>query len=93
MVEGDFEWDSAKAVSNLKNHGVSFFEAATVFADLFAVYFDESSDKERMVIIGTSLRDRVLFVVFAQRGERDRLISARKATAGEKEVYETGGTL
>ncbi len=46
-----------------------------------------------MVVIGTSLRDRVLYVVHVERGERDRLISARPATVGERDVYETGGDL
>ncbi len=91
VVEGDFEWDSGKAASNLVKHGVSFPEAATVFADPFAVYFDEAASPGRMVVIGTSLRERVLFVVHAERGERDRLISARRATPGERSVYEAGG--
>jgi uncharacterized DUF497 family protein len=43
VVEGDFEWDSGKAASNLEKHGVSFFEAATVFADPVAVYLDDGS--------------------------------------------------
>jgi len=43
VVEGDFEWDSDKATSNLAKHGVSFAEAATVFADPFAVYLDDGS--------------------------------------------------
>ena len=91
VVEGDFEWDSAKAASNLVKHGVSFPEAATVFADPFAVYLDDGSGEGRLVVIGTSLRERVLFVVHVERGERDRIISARRATPGEREVYETGG--
>lgn len=62
-VEGDFEWDSGKAASNLEEHGVSFFEAATVFADPVAVYLDDGSGTGVMVVIGTSLRDRVLYVV------------------------------
>jgi uncharacterized protein len=93
VVEGDFEWDSTKAASNLLKHGVSFPEAATVFADPFAVYLDDGSGVGRMVVIGTSLRERVLFVVHVERGERDRIISARRATAGERAVYETGGQL
>jgi uncharacterized DUF497 family protein len=72
-------------------HGISFPEAATVFADPFAVYIDDGSGEGRMVVIGTSLRERVLFVVHVERGERDRIISARRATPGEREVYETGG--
>ncbi len=91
VVEGDFEWDSAKAASNLVKHGVSFPEAATVFADPFAVYLDNGSGEGRLVVIGTSLRERVLFVVHVERGARDRIISARRATPAEREVYETGG--
>src|SRR5258707_62035 len=74
-------------------HRVSFPEAATVFADPFAVYLDDGSGIGRMVVIGTSLRDRLLYVVHVERGERDRLISARLATIGERDVYETGGYL
>jgi uncharacterized protein len=43
VVEGDFEWDSAKADANVRKHGVSFPEAATVFADPYAVYLDDGS--------------------------------------------------
>jgi uncharacterized DUF497 family protein len=91
VVEGDFEWDSVKAAANLVKHGVSFAEAATVFADPLAVYLDDGSGMGRMVVIGTSLRERVLYVVHVERGERDRIISARSATAAERAVYETGG--
>jgi len=44
-----------------------------------------------MVVIGASLRDRLLYVVHVERGERDRIISARPATGPERDVYETGG--
>jgi uncharacterized DUF497 family protein len=91
VVEGDFEWGSAKADSNIKKHGVSFFEAATVFADPLAVYLDDGSGVGTLVVIGTSLRERVLYVVHVQRGARDRIISARLAESGERAVYETGG--
>jgi uncharacterized DUF497 family protein len=90
VVEGDFEWDSEKAASNLVKHGISFSEAATVFADPQAVYLDDGSGLGNMVVIGTSLQERVLCVVHVERGERDRIISARSATAGEREVYESG---
>jgi len=91
VVEGDFEWDSVKAAANLVKHGVSFAEAATVFADPFAVYLDDGSGVGRMVVIGASLRERVLYVVHVERGQRDRIIGARTATAPERAVYETGG--
>lgn len=90
VVEGDFEWDSAKAASNLRKHGVSIFEAATVFADPFSVYLDDGSDIGRMVVIGTSLQERTLCVVHVECGERQRIISARRATSPERDVYETG---
>jgi uncharacterized DUF497 family protein len=93
VIEGDFEWDSTKAASNLVKHGISFAEATTVFADPLAVYLDDGSGIGRMVVIGTSLRERVLFVVHVERGERDRIISARRATPGERQVYEAGGRL
>jgi hypothetical protein len=93
VVERDFEWDSDKAASNLAKHGVSFAEAATVFADPLAVYLDDGSGADRFVVIGTSLRERVLYVVHVERGRRDRIISARPATVGERDVYEMGGHL
>ena len=90
VIEGDFEWDEEKAQSNLDKHGVSFPEAATVFADPAAVYLDDGSETDRMVVVGTSLRDRVLYVVHVERGRRDRIISARPATRAERDVYESG---
>lgn len=79
-----------KALSNLDKHGVSFSEAATVFADPAAVYLDDGSGADRMVVVGTSLRDRVLYVVHVERASRDRIISARPATRAERDVYESG---
>jgi len=93
VVDGDFEWDSAKATRNLTKHGVSFPEAATVFADPQALYVDDGSGTGRVLVIGTSLRDRLLCVVHVQRGERERIISARRATLGERQAYEMGGTV
>jgi uncharacterized protein len=91
VIDGDFEWEEAKALSNVAKHGVTFAEAATVFADPFAVYLDDGSGTNRMVVIGMSLRERVLYVVHIERGRRDRIISARQAERGEREVYEAGG--
>jgi hypothetical protein len=83
VVEGDFEWDDEKARSNLEKHGVSFAEAA--------VHLDDGSGTDRMVVVGTSLRDRVLYVVHVERARRDRIISARPASHLERDVYESGG--
>jgi uncharacterized DUF497 family protein len=91
VIDGDFEWDEDKALSNLATHGVSFPEAATVFADPAAVYLDDGPGTDRIMIIGTSLRERLLCVVHVERGARDRIISARSATRAERDVYESGG--
>lgn len=90
VIEGDFEWDDVKAEQNLQKHGVSFEEAATVFADPLAVYLEDGTTAGRVVVIGESVRERVLVVVHVERGDRDRIISARKATPPERQVYESG---
>lgn len=87
---GDFEWDDAKARGNAVKHGVSFVEATTVFGDPQAVDAPDLYDPERFVIIGMSLSARVLFVVHAVRGERIRIISARKASREQRRIYEKG---
>jgi len=87
VVQGDFEWDDAKAGANLAKHGVSFEEAATVFADGAAVFLDDPSDPARFIVIGMSTTPRVLFVVHVIHGERERIISARAATTIEERIY------
>jgi uncharacterized DUF497 family protein len=87
------EWDSTKARRNLKKHGVSFEEAATVFTDPLSSTIEDplhSEDEDRFVIIGQSIRGRILVVVHADRGDKIRIISARVATAHEREQYEEG---
>src|SRR6185295_13563735 len=87
----EFEWDRQKAAENLKIHGVAFDEALTVFADPLAKIFDDpdhSVDEPRELIIGQSVRQRLLIVSFTDRGRRIRLISARQTTARERRDYE-----
>jgi uncharacterized DUF497 family protein len=87
-----FEWDSRKAKSNQRKHGVSFDEACTVFDDSRATIFqdrDHSNGEEREIIVGYSALDRVLLVSFTERArDRVRIISARKATRREQRDYE-----
>jgi uncharacterized DUF497 family protein len=87
---GDFEWDAAKAQENLVKHGVTFEEASTVFDDPRAIDAPDLVHADRFVIIGLSHRSRVLFVVSAERGDRVRLISARKASPAQRKKYEEG---
>ena len=86
---GNFEWDDKKAARNYTKHGVSFNEATDVFRDLLAV--EELDDweaygEERFILIGMA-GNRLLSVVYTERGERIRIISARKATKRERENY------
>jgi uncharacterized protein len=91
VVYGDFEWDEAKAATNLAKHGVSFEEAVTAVVDPNAVFLaDDSAGEPRLVAIGISKQTRILFVVHIVRGERDRIISARVATRAEETFYEQG---
>jgi uncharacterized protein len=82
MDADEFEWDAAKAESNLVKHGVSFEAARCVFDDVFAYElfdFDSTQGEVRCVV--------VLRVVYTERGDRIRIISARKATTNEEEEY------
>lgn len=88
----DFEWDSRKAASNAKKHGVAFEEALTVFSDPYARVIDDpdhSDYEERFVIIGLSVKANVLTVCHCLRREGSviRIISARRATKAESERY------
>ena len=85
---GDFEWDADKATANATKHGVAFEEAVTVFLDLDYLLIRDTVVPERFVAIGMSRQARVLFVVHCERGEKVRIISARRATRRERETYE-----
>ena len=88
-----YEWDPEKAKANLRTHRVSFEEASTVFFDPLAVTYpdpDHSEEEKREITIGQSGRRRVVFVSHIQRGDRIRIISARKATRRERKQHEEG---
>jgi uncharacterized protein len=94
-----FEWDARKAASNLKKHGVSFAEAATVFGDPLALDgpdLNHSRVEPRFLRLGQSALGRVLAVAYTQRGTGDgtkiRLISARRASRHERSAYQTRPT-
>jgi uncharacterized DUF497 family protein len=86
-----FEWDPAKAKANIARHGVSFETAQAVFADLQALeLLDDSTEEERWRLLGRAASD-ILLVVCTERGDRVRIISARKASKREQEVYREQG--
>ena len=86
-----YEWDKRKETSNIKNHGVSFHEASTVFLDIFSMTFYDpghSDDEDRFITLGITNTGRCLFVSHTDRGEIIRIISAREATKKERIGYE-----
>jgi uncharacterized DUF497 family protein len=84
----DGEWDAKKAAANLQKHGVDFADAATVLHDEQAVTVrDDEGGEERYVTIGMDALGNVLVVVYTWRGDRPRLISARRAEARERGEY------
>ena len=86
-----FEWNETKAATNLRKHGVSFEEAASVFSDALAYTFadpDHSVGEQRLLTFGLSQFGHLLAVVHAERGRAIRIISARKATRHERGIYE-----
>lgn len=88
-----FEWHPRKAVANLREHGISFDEAATVFLDDLSLTGedpDHSLHEERYVTFGISSSGRLLVVSHTDRGDRIRIISARPATRPERRIYEEG---
>ncbi len=90
VVSGDFEWDDAKAAANVAKHGVSFEEAATAFEDPAHIVLPDANDPDRFILVGYSIKGRCLVVVHVERGQRDRIISARTATDREETDYQQG---
>lgn len=88
-----FEWDVPKASTNLKKHGISFDEGATVFLDPLAISGadpDHSLDESRYITFGISSLGRLLVVSHTYRGSVNRLISVRRVTRAERKIYEQG---
>ena len=87
MIE--FEWDNAKAAANFQKHGVTFEQAAYAFRDSFGVeWIDDRADygEERIILLAMS-GGQILSIVYTERAERIRIISARRATKYEKDIY------
>src|SRR5258707_6100546 len=91
-----FSWDARKAIGNLRKHGVSFEEAATVFSDPEGLDWDDfehSLSERRSAMVGFFLSGRILFIVYTipmlkNVKETIRLISARQATRKERQGYD-----
>ena len=83
------EFDPAKARTNLRKHGVGFAHAEQALRDPMALTIEDpdARGEQRFVTLGLDALGRVLVVIHTQRGERTRLISARKASRGEADRY------
>jgi uncharacterized protein len=88
-MSAPFEWDEAKAAENYAKHGVSFETAIKVFRDPFGIErLDDRQDygEERLILIGI-VEEVVITVVYTERNDRLRIISARRATRHEQDDY------
>jgi len=88
-----FEWDSKKAQSNKKKHGITFQEACTIFGDTLSITIHDpahSIREDRFITIGRSINNKLIIVVHTDRDDIIRIISARKATRIERTQYEQG---
>ncbi|MBK1642400.1 hypothetical protein CKO12_11030 [Chromatium okenii] len=89
----NFEWDDKKAAKNLKKHGLSFQEAASVFGDPLAITFDDSShsvSEYRLLTFGRTINGKMVVVSHTERSQSMRIISARLMAQHEKSIYEEG---
>jgi uncharacterized DUF497 family protein len=89
----EFEWDDKKAAKNLKKHGVSFREAASVYGDPLAITFedpDHSIDEHRLLTFGTTRTGKMVIVSHTERNGSMRIISARLMMKHERIIYEEG---
>jgi len=87
-----FEWDTEKAKTNIRKHGVEFGEAMSVFGDPLEVTIadpDHSHLEQRYLSIGLSSSGRLLVVSYTERNGNIRIISARTATSAERKTYES----
>ena len=87
----NFSWDPNKVAGNLEKHDLSFEEASTAFGDPRSRGMRDplhSKDEERFVLIGQTYSGRLVVVVYTDREETIRLISARIATSAERRRYE-----
>lgn len=85
-----FGWDRKKATANIRKHGVDFRTACEVFFDPFVCFMDSEAvdSEERDKVIGVTAGWEFLVVVFVDRRDSIRLVSARSATRKERQTYE-----
>jgi uncharacterized protein len=88
-----FVWNARKAAANWRKHRVSFEEARSSLTDPYAVTGsdpDHSVDEVRWITFGVSTRGRLVVVSHTEERDTIRIINARLATRGERNLYEEG---
>ncbi len=88
-MDSGFQWDPAKAAANYKKHGVRFEHAVAAFGDAFALEELDDSEaygEDRFILTGRAAGS-ILVVVYTERKDRIRIISAREATEHERRHY------
>jgi uncharacterized DUF497 family protein len=84
-----FAWDPIKASANLRKHGIDFPDAVGALEDPLALTMpDDHVDEVRYATVGVDFLGRLIVVIWTDRGESLRMISARKATRRERRLYE-----
>lgn len=89
MEDQQFAWDDAKAASNWRDHAVAFEMAREVFSDPFVIDWQDAAqdpNEDRYCAVGM-VEGRLLFVGYTMRGEKTRIITARKAEPFERRKY------
>ena len=86
-----FQYDLAKAAANLKKHGVSFADAEGVLEDPLAITVEDpdAEAEARFIAVGLGNAGELLIVVYTERDDEYRMISARRATRKERKYYES----
>jgi len=83
-----FEWDAARRLANSRKHGIDFADAVTIFDGDTLVLLDDRFDYgERRYLAFGLLKDKVIVVAYTERGDKIRIISARKALKHEELTY------
>jgi uncharacterized DUF497 family protein len=85
-----FQYDATKATANVRKHGISLGDAEGVLKDPLALTIEdpEAQDERRYVAIGLGSSGELLVVIYTEREDEYRLISARRATGKERRAYE-----
>lgn len=81
-----YEWDDEKNRKNIEKHGIDFEQVPEIFEGIFLLYPSSRNDEERWLAIGET-EGHLIAVAFTPRGDRLRIISARRARKNEKHAY------